>query len=88
MRKVINSSGRVMRSDGHLCEPYAGTRKYIGKINGDTSCWIKAEVRRAITASLAINHELRGRVREMAIDAIIEGVLIEIADLVNMEVEK
>lgn len=88
MKNTANPNGEPIRSDGHLCGPCSCTREYIGTINQDRACWIKAEVRRAITASLAINHELRGRVREMTIEAIIQGVLVEVADLVNMEIEK
>lgn len=74
-------------TNGHA-DPCACTRTYNGIITGDQMCWISQEIRRAIETSLHVHEIMRGRSREIVTDAIIEGALIEIADLVNMKLER
>ena len=68
------------------CEPT--TRKYRGTINCDQVSWIGGEIRRAIETATITNKGLRARTREIVLDAIIDGAILEIADILNLDVDR
>jgi hypothetical protein len=77
----------------YVPEPTSGrcesqTRGYNGTINCDQVSWIGNEIRRAIETATITNKGLRARTREIVLDAIIDGAILEIADILNLEVDR
>lgn len=80
-------SGSVMSEPtSGYCVPTA--RRYSGEINCDQVSWLESTLRRTVNAMAGISQNLNGKSFDIVKDAIIESAILEIAETLNLEVDR